>query len=66
MKEFLKENPYTFPIGFDEEGKYGNMFNITAIPTTYIVGKDKKISEILIGATDEETLKNYLQEAINK
>lgn len=66
VDEFIKEATYTFPVGYDEDNVYGIMFNIDAIPTTYIVGKDKTIKKYILGSTEEETFKEYIESVINE
>lgn len=65
IQDFLVENElYTFPIGYDETNSYGDMFSIMAIPTTYIVGKDKVIKNYVIGAREERQFKEYIEEVL--
>ena len=65
IQDFLVENEiYTFPIGYDEANNYGDMFSIMAIPTTYIVGKDKVIKNYVIGAREEKQFKEYIEELL--
>lgn len=65
VQSFLVENEvYTFPIGYDTDNTYGFKFNIMAIPTTYIVGKDKKIKNVIVGMRTEEQYKEFIEKAI--
>lgn len=65
IQDFLVENElYTFPIGYDETNSYGDKFSIMAIPTTYIVGKDKVIKNYVIGAREERQFKEYIEEVL--
>ena len=67
IQEFLIENEFfTFPIGYDPEQVYGEKFDIMAIPTTFIVGKDKKIKNLIVGARPEEDFKGFIEAAINE
>lgn len=63
---FIKEEGYTFPIAYDLDNAYSIKFNISAIPTTYIVGKDKKIKKYFLGATEEKDFKAALDSVINE
>lgn len=65
VQDFLIENEiYTFPIGYDTDDTYGFKFNITSIPTTCIIGKDKKIKNFIIGMRTEEQYKEYIENAL--
>ena len=66
VNSFISEEGYTFPIAYDLDNAYSIKFNITAIPTTYIVGKDKKIKKFFLGATSEEDFKAALDSVINE
>lgn len=47
-------NDFTFPIGFDLENELSIRYNITGIPTTYILDKDNNISDMVVGARNKE------------
>lgn len=67
IQDFLIENEiYTFPIGYDQSQIYGEKFNIMAIPTTFIVGKDKIIKNYIIGAREKAQFKEYIEKAISE
>lgn len=67
IQDFLVENEvYTFPIGYDPTDIYGAKFGIVGIPTTYIIDKDKVISNYIVGARGEEQFREYLEAVIKK
>lgn len=67
VQDFLVENEiYTFPVAYDVDDTYGFKFNITAIPTTFIVGKDKKIKNLIGGMRSEAQYKEFIEKAINE
>lgn len=67
IEDFLIENElYTFPIGYDVNDTYGLRFGIIGIPTTYIIDKNKVISNYVVGARDEKQFKEYIEEVIKK
>lgn len=66
VTKFINENEYTFPIGFDSEGKYATAFKITGIPTTFILDKNKTIKNYLIGARDEKDFNDFIEKVINE
>ena len=67
IEDFLVENEiYTFPIGYDVNDTFGARFGIIGIPTTYIIDKNKVISNYVVGARDEKQFREYLDEVIKK
>lgn len=53
---FVSENNLTFPILLDEEGFVSNRYQVQALPSTYFIDKNGKISEIVIGGPMPEAL----------
>ena len=43
LRNWLKDNDYTYNVINDEQGQLSSMFNITAFPTTLIYDKNKKL-----------------------
>lgn len=65
IQDFLVENEiYTFPIGYDEKEVYGIKFVMTSIPTTFIIDRDKKLKNYIIGARPEEQFREYIEEVL--
>ena len=58
--KFLKDNGYSFPVIFDNGGKVMNSYNISALPTTFIIDKDGNIKGYVPGAMDKETMKKII------
>ncbi|MBU0936142.1 MAG: TlpA family protein disulfide reductase [Spirochaetes bacterium] len=50
VTNFLKDNPYTFPIYLNSDGRLGQMFASRGIPTTYILNKQGQAIAGIIGA----------------
>lgn len=50
----------TYPNGLDNNGEIAAIYNVTSMPTTYFIDKDGLIVRGLIGATNEGTLKWFL------
>lgn len=55
-KEKVTEGGYTFPVVFDEDSSAGNMYGITAFPTTFFIDKDGNLQAYYMGAMDAELL----------
>lgn len=61
IKSFLKENNFTFPILFDNNGAQIYQYGINAFPSTFIVDKDGYISQYIPGAMDKKTMKQLIE-----
>lgn len=57
IKDFLKEEDYTFPVVFDDEGSMIFKYGINSLPSTFIINKDGYITQYVPGAMDKETMK---------
>ena len=65
VQDFLIESEkFTFPVAYDIINDYGYKFNIMAIPTTILIGKDKVIKKYLLGARSKEQFEEYIKEFI--
>ena len=60
-KEKVTEGGYTFPVVFDVDSSAGNMYGITAFPTTFFIDKDGNLQAYYMGAMDAD----LLQQGIN-
>ena len=49
IREFAEKTGVNFPVLHDQEGLVRNRYKVTALPTTYMVGRDGKISGRAIG-----------------
>nr|WP_256502643.1 TlpA disulfide reductase family protein [Desulfuromonas sp. KJ2020] len=52
VPEWLKENPYTFPILFDPQGQEKMRYGVTAIPETFLIDKKGVVVDRFLGAYD--------------
>jgi thiol-disulfide isomerase/thioredoxin len=52
VSEFLKKNPYSFPVGLDPQGELGSVFASRGIPTTYLVDGEGKAIGGIIGSRE--------------
>jgi peroxiredoxin len=52
IRSFAREQGLTFPILLDQEGAVRKEYEITALPMTYLIGRDGKISGRLYGSRD--------------
>ena len=49
---FLEKTPYTFPILYDDKGVVQKRYGVYKFPESFIVGKDGKVVEKIIGPLD--------------
>lgn len=55
-KEKVTEGGYTFPVVFDTDSSAGNLYGITAFPTTFFIDKDGNLQAYYMGAMDADLL----------
>ena len=64
LTDFLKNNKYKIPIGFDENNELSNLFGVKAIPMTIIIDKNKIIKNIIIGARNEKQYEGFISDLL--
>ena len=52
VPEFLQKTPYTFPILYDDKGVVQKLYGVYKFPESFIVGKDGKVVEKILGPLD--------------
>jgi len=57
VPEFLQKTPYTFPILYDDKGVVQKLYGVYKFPESFIVGKNGKVVEKIIGPLDWSSLK---------
>jgi cytochrome c biogenesis protein CcmG/thiol:disulfide interchange protein DsbE len=53
---FVQKNNLTFPVLLDPDGDISRLFRIQALPTTYFIGKDGVIRDLIIGGPVPEAV----------
>ncbi|MCU0656010.1 MAG: TlpA family protein disulfide reductase [Polyangiaceae bacterium] len=53
---FAQKKQLTYPILFDAQHEAADLYDVTALPTMVLVGKDGKVRTIRSGLVDERTL----------
>lgn len=64
IKTFLEDNGYTFPTLFDETGEIFQNYNISAFPTTFIIGKEGNVVGYVPGMMTEDIMYNVINQAL--
>ena len=49
VREFAEKTGVSFPVVHDSDGRVRNQYEVAALPTTYLVGRDGKISGRAVG-----------------
>lgn len=62
IKDFLKENDYTFPVMFDDGGLLSYQYGFTSLPSTLIIDGDGYITKYVPGAMDKSTMKSLIED----
>ncbi len=57
VPEFLKRAPYTFPILYDDKGVVQKRYGVFKFPESFIIGKDGKVADKIIGPLDWSSTK---------
>ncbi len=65
IKEFMKQNGYTFTVLQDKAGAMGKAYYVSGIPATVIVGRDGTVKDAFIGYSGEESA-TQIDEAVSR
>lgn len=63
ITSFLEENQYSFPALFDEDGTVFNQYNVTALPTTFVINSKGEIFGHVAGALEKEQMEIMIKQA---
>ena len=61
IKEFLKEEGYTFPVVMDYNGEFVYKYGISAFPSTFIIDKEGYVTQYVPGGMDKDTMKYLIE-----
>jgi peroxiredoxin len=64
VEAFLAEFGLTFPVVMDTDGKVSRLYRLTALPTTFFIGRDGIIRKVTIGGPMSETSLQAAVEAL--
>lgn len=66
VSEYLKDHRFSFPVVIDITGKISAAYEVSALPATFIINREGKISEEILGEiTDFSLLQQWLEDAKN-
>ncbi len=49
VEHFVSERGITFPILLDSRGAVGQLYRVQALPTTFFIGADGRIADVIVG-----------------
>lgn len=64
VERFLEKTGISFTIGLDPKGKMARDYGVSAIPATFLLGRDGKILNFVMGVVSREQLDQWLAEAL--
>ena len=67
VREYVDRLGVTFPILLDPEGAVEDVYNVSGLPTTYVIGRDGRIEGRIVGARewDSEEYRRRIQELLD-
>ena len=66
IHEFLDELGITFPVVLDKQNKVGQMYQVHALPTSYIIDSEGIIQQKVTGPMNYEMMKKLIKEEVQK
>lgn len=65
---FLREHPHTFPVLMDVDGKAQSTYGVFRFPETFVVDKQGKVIQHIIGARDwtARSMVDFLKSLLEK
>jgi peroxiredoxin len=62
VEKFAEKYQLHFPIVIDKDNQVLEAYDISPIPTTFLINKDGQIVEIITGTMTEQDMKNYMEQ----
>ena len=62
VKQFLKDEGYTFPVVFDESGEVFSKCNIMSLPTTFMINEYGKVYGYVSGALSKDQMESIIKQ----
>lgn len=64
IKEFLKENGYTYPVLMDDGGYTFGVYRILSLPTTFMIDKEGNVFGYVQGGLTQEAIESIIEQTI--
>lgn len=62
VKEYLDNNDFSLPVLMDYDGRVASLYGVDGYPMTFIINRDGSAYGYIPGMTDENTIKNVVNE----
>ena len=66
VKSFVGQYQFTLPVLLDQDGKVADRYQVRAIPTTFLIDKDKRIVKVAKGLHKEEEFEQMIQDLLSR
>lgn len=63
VEEFTKKHEVTFPVLLDVGAKVSRGYGVKGLPCNFLIGKDLKVKEVILGWIDEKYLEKSIEHA---
>lgn len=60
VENFIRKHPVGFPVLLDKGAKVARAYHVKGLPTNFLIGKDGKIKEVILGWIDAKYLTQSL------
>lgn len=64
VKEFIDNSGYEFPVYYDTKQQAAYTYGVSSIPATLFIDSDGEITRGILGAMDEKSLRNFIEELL--
>ncbi|WP_124065664.1 cytochrome c biogenesis protein/redoxin [Clostridium sp. E02] len=64
IKDFLKENEYTYPVLMDTDAALFSAYGIYSYPTTFMIDRDGNVFGYASGQLSEDTMKSIIEQTM--
>ncbi|WP_377863586.1 thiol-disulfide oxidoreductase ResA [Bacillus sp. R86525] len=62
VKKYIKEKELSFPVVIDTEGEVSKKYQVTTVPTTYLLDSKGKVIKKNVGEMDEKMLEGWMKQ----
>ncbi len=66
VSAFAKKNQMTFPVLIDKNEAVSKRYQVSGFPTTFIIDRNGKIKDVIVGATNQATLTTKVEAVLKE
>lgn len=63
LQQFVNKHGVTYPILLDPKADFANAYDILGLPTTYVIGTDGKIVDVIKGSMSKAQIQSLFEQA---